>query len=363
MRLRPEADVAEADDPVDALSLEIGENRLQPEQVAVDIADHSDSHRAQFARRLADDMASVVTSFAVLTRCISYRACPSCANPRAGSSSRRHARTLSPRGAAGRGRYGPRLPGGTRSGRRRVVALKVMRFELIEDPVFGRRFEQEARAASEVRETTSCPCSRRARPTDAATSRRNTSRAGRSRTGSRRGTLDPKETAPIRAGRRRGARCAPQSRDRPSRPQAVEHHRRCRRKAMLTDFGLAKGRAYTVLTKPGQVMGTIDYLAPELIKGEAASPATDIYALGCTMYECVTGQPPFADKEGIAGRAGARRRAPARPTGLPWRPLPASRYVDALQGSERRCARAKEPAQAAARRRPTTAGRLQEASG
>jgi serine/threonine-protein kinase len=69
--------------------------------------------------------------------------------------------------------------------------------------------------------------------------------------------------------------------------------------AMLTDFGLAKGRAYTVLTKPGQVMGTLDYLAPELIKGEQATPATDIYALGCTVYECVAGQPPFADKEGI----------------------------------------------------------------
>ena len=68
---------------------------------------------------------------------------------------------------------------------------------------------------------------------------------------------------------------------------------------MLTDFGLAKGRAYTVLTKPGQVMGTLDYLAPELVKGEPASPATDIYALGCTIYECVAGQPPFADKEGI----------------------------------------------------------------
>ncbi len=46
-------------------------------------------------------------------------------------------------------------------------------------------------------------------------------------------------------------------------------------------------------------MGTLDYLAPELIKGEQASPATDIYALGCTVYECVAGQPPFADKEGI----------------------------------------------------------------
>jgi len=64
--------------------------------------------------------------------------------------------------------------------------------------------------------------------------------------------------------------------------------------AMLTDFGLAKGRAYTVLTRPGQVVGTLDYLAPELIRGVAGSPASDIYALGCLAYECLTGTPPFA---------------------------------------------------------------------
>ena len=66
--------------------------------------------------------------------------------------------------------------------------------------------------------------------------------------------------------------------------------------AMLTDFGLAKGRAYTVLTRPGQVMGTLDYLAPELIRGKPATPATDIYALGCVAFECVSGRAPFADK-------------------------------------------------------------------
>jgi serine/threonine protein kinase len=64
----------------------------------------------------------------------------------------------------------------------------------------------------------------------------------------------------------------------------------------ITDFGLAKGPAYTVLTKPGQVMGTLDYLAPELIRGEAATPATDIYAFGCVVYECITGAPPFGGK-------------------------------------------------------------------
>jgi serine/threonine protein kinase len=66
--------------------------------------------------------------------------------------------------------------------------------------------------------------------------------------------------------------------------------------AMLTDFGLAKGRSYTVLTKAGQVMGTLDYLAPELIRGEQATTATDIYALGCVVYECLIGSPPFAGK-------------------------------------------------------------------
>jgi serine/threonine-protein kinase len=65
--------------------------------------------------------------------------------------------------------------------------------------------------------------------------------------------------------------------------------------AWLTDFGLAKGRAYTVLTRPGQVMGTLDYLAPELLRGAPASPASDIYGLGALIYECVAGQAPFAE--------------------------------------------------------------------
>jgi serine/threonine-protein kinase len=65
---------------------------------------------------------------------------------------------------------------------------------------------------------------------------------------------------------------------------------------MLTDFGLAKGPAYTVLTRTGQIVGTLDYLAPELIRGQPATPSTDIYALGCVVYECVAGQPPFAGK-------------------------------------------------------------------
>ena len=66
--------------------------------------------------------------------------------------------------------------------------------------------------------------------------------------------------------------------------------------ALLADFGLAKSRAYTLLTMPGQVIGTLDYLAPELIRGEPATVASDVYALGCVAYECATGAPPFAGR-------------------------------------------------------------------
>jgi serine/threonine protein kinase len=67
----------------------------------------------------------------------------------------------------------------------------------------------------------------------------------------------------------------------------------------LTDFGLAKGAAYTVLTRPGQWLGTLDYLAPELIEGSEATPGSDIYALGCLVYECVTGAAPFSERRAL----------------------------------------------------------------
>ena len=67
--------------------------------------------------------------------------------------------------------------------------------------------------------------------------------------------------------------------------------------AVLTDFGLARSVAETVLTEKGLAVGTIDYLAPELIRGASASHASDIYALGCVLYECLAGAPPFAGKQ------------------------------------------------------------------
>lgn len=63
--------------------------------------------------------------------------------------------------------------------------------------------------------------------------------------------------------------------------------------AALTDFGLAKREDWSRLTKMGQVMGTVDYIAPELLRGDPATPASDLYALGCVTYEMVAGRPPF----------------------------------------------------------------------
>jgi serine/threonine protein kinase len=63
--------------------------------------------------------------------------------------------------------------------------------------------------------------------------------------------------------------------------------------AALADFGLARAADSTRLTGEGQLLGTPHYLAPELIEGLEASPASDLYALGCLLYECLVGEPPF----------------------------------------------------------------------
>jgi serine/threonine protein kinase len=66
--------------------------------------------------------------------------------------------------------------------------------------------------------------------------------------------------------------------------------------AVLTDFGLARGTDSTQLTRDGQLVGSLHYLAPELIEGGQATPASDIYALGCLLYETIVAALPFGDR-------------------------------------------------------------------
>ena len=70
--------------------------------------------------------------------------------------------------------------------------------------------------------------------------------------------------------------------------------------AFITDFGLAKDHAGSVLTRPGQALGSLDYMAPEQIQADTVGPATDVYGLGCVMFTCLCGVPPFADRHGTA---------------------------------------------------------------
>jgi serine/threonine protein kinase len=71
--------------------------------------------------------------------------------------------------------------------------------------------------------------------------------------------------------------------------------------AYLTDFGLSKLTSSTSgLTKTGRWVGTVDYAAPEQVQAGETNASTDVYALGCVLYEALTGQVPFPRSREVA---------------------------------------------------------------
>ena len=69
----------------------------------------------------------------------------------------------------------------------------------------------------------------------------------------------------------------------------------------LSDFGLSKtALSVSGLTATGQFLGTLDYVAPEQIEGRALDGRTDQYALACSAYEMLCGEPPFRREQGVS---------------------------------------------------------------
>lgn len=69
---------------------------------------------------------------------------------------------------------------------------------------------------------------------------------------------------------------------------------------VLVDFGIARSDLDEPLTQTGEIVGTADYLSPEQVRGQRATGASDVYALGVAAYQCLTGTSPFHRESHVA---------------------------------------------------------------
>jgi hypothetical protein len=87
-------------------------------------------------------------------------------------------------------------------------------------------------------------------------------------------------------------------------------------RAKLADFGVAFLIDSTRLTTPGMVVGTAAYLAPEQVRGDAAAPPADVYALGLVLLEALTGERAYPHASGIGAVMARLVEPPKIPAGI-----------------------------------------------
>ncbi|MFB7218837.1 serine/threonine-protein kinase [Streptomyces sp. NPDC056227] len=132
---------------------------------------------------------------------------------------------------------------------------------------------------------------------------------------------------------------------------------------LLTDFGIAAIEGDSTITRTGELVGSIDYLAPERVRGGDPGPASDLWSLGATLYSAVEGRSPFRRTSPIStmqavvteeppppARAGAlgpvivallRKDPTDRPSAAETERM----LLDAMEGREPRAAQAYVPTQ------------------
>jgi serine/threonine-protein kinase len=134
-------------------------------------------------------------------------------------------------------------------------------------------------------------------------------------------------------------------------------------RVFLTDFGVVKHTASQGLTKTGFFIGTVDYAAPEQIEGLPVDARTDVYALGCVLYECLAGRAPFdRDAEVAVMHAHLTEPPPSLRTARPDLPKDLDRVIAAAMSKTKderptTCEALVEAAHAAALGRGTSTAR------
>jgi serine/threonine-protein kinase len=184
----------------------------------------------------------------------------------------------------------------------RTVALKVIASGLASDESYRRRFEREARQAAEIDHPNIIPVY------DAGEAEDHLYIAMRFIQGRDLGSLIA-EDGPLGMGRtlfvlEQAAAALDAAHERglvhrDVKPPNILIEEGSER-VFVSDFGVAKRTAAPGLTRTGLFLGTVAYAAPEQIEGREVDARTDVYALGCVFYECLTGRSPYRRDNEIA---------------------------------------------------------------